>query len=170
MRPRPSPCPLGAEGRCLPRTGDRSRSWRAMRGRHHQGGSGIGISKGRTCRVTAGGDACGNSVPRGNACVVKRGVSSWGAPGIANGKEALAGLDSQRRGRDWPCVCSSLSSFSVIASAIAGISHRGMEIYLQYSDVRRGRQPVKVGIHSLDMPKPPTRTSWRRESDHEMRP
>jgi hypothetical protein len=87
---------------------------------------------------------------------VKKRVSSWGAPSIGSGTEALAGPDGQRPGRDWQYACSSLGSFSVVASALSGISHTGMEIYLEYSDARRGRQPVIVGIHSLDMPKPRT--------------
>jgi hypothetical protein len=56
-------------------------------------------------------------------------VSSWGAPRIGSGTEAPPGPDGQRRGRDWPYASSSLGSFSVVALAIAGISHTGMEIY-----------------------------------------
>jgi hypothetical protein len=65
---------------------------------------------------------------RGQACVVNKGVSSWGAPRIGNGKEAPAGPDGQRRGKDWPCASSSLGSFSVVALAHSGISYTGMEI------------------------------------------
>jgi hypothetical protein len=95
-------------------------------------------------------------VDRGKASIVKKGVSSWGAPGIGSGTEALAEPDGQRRGKDWPCAYASLDSFSVIASALSGLSHTGMERYLKYSDARRERQPVMVGIHSLDMRKPLT--------------
>jgi hypothetical protein len=38
-----------------------------------------------------------------------------------------------------------MGSFSVIASAILGISHAGMEICLQYKEASRERQPIIFG-------------------------
>jgi hypothetical protein len=41
-------------GQASTRAGDYSSPWQAMRSRHHQGGSGIGTSKGGSSRVTGG--------------------------------------------------------------------------------------------------------------------
>jgi len=90
--------------------------------RHLHGGIQPGHSEGRRMRRFC--------AQRTGLCREQGGVSSWGAPRIGSGKEAPAGPDGQRRGRDWPCASSSLGSFSVVASANSGISYTGMEIYI----------------------------------------
>jgi hypothetical protein len=54
-------------------------------------------------------------------------VSSWAAPGTGSDGGAPAGPDVRRQGRDWQSAFSSMGSFSVIALAILGISHAGIE-------------------------------------------
>jgi hypothetical protein len=81
-------------------------------------------------------------------------VNSWAAPGTGNGKGAPAGPGARRLGRGWHAAFSSTGSCAVVASAMRGISHTGIEtssnVMPWAGDVNRfaGCAPGEVGFMS----------------------
>ena len=84
------------------------------------------------------------------------GVSNWAGLGTGSGEGAPARPDPQRQGKDSHAASSSaMSSFTVAASAIIGISHIGVETVYECSAAGRGCQHARPGRHTAasDLPR-----------------